>query len=77
MHVIALSKDSRSAWTGGKPTKANWTGLDPTAPGESTSPNQLRPVYIPADQKGYNHRRTGMTTLFKPADDLISFQNFV
>ena len=74
--VIALSKDSWSAWTGGKP-KADWTGLDPTAPGESTSPNQLRPVYVSAAQKGYNHRRTGMTTLFKPADDLISFQNSV
>ncbi|KAI2510749.1 hypothetical protein MHU86_3697 [Fragilaria crotonensis] len=74
--VILLSKDSWSAWTGGKP-KADWTGLDPSAPTESTSPNQLRPVFVSAAQKGYNHRRTGMTTLFKPADDLISFQNSV
>ena len=74
--VIALSKDSWSAWTGGMP-KADWTGLDPSSQLETTSPNQLRPVYVSAAQKGYNHRRTGMTTLFNPADDLISFQNAV
>ena len=74
--VIALSKDSWSAWTGGKP-KSDWTGLDPSSQLETTSPNQLRPVYVSAAQKGYNHRRTGMTTLFNSADDFISFQNSV
>jgi hypothetical protein len=44
---------------------------------EHTSPNQLRPVYIPASQKGYNFRRTGHKTSFKPSDDLISLQNVV
>ena len=74
--VIALSKDSWSAWTGGKP-KTDWTGLDSSAQLETTSPNQLRPVYVSAAQKGYNHRRTGMTNQFKPSDDLVSFQNSV
>ena len=74
--VTALSKDSWSAWTGGMP-KSNWTGLDPSAQLDTTSPNQLRPVYVSAAQKGYNHRRTGMSTPFKPADDLTSFQNSV
>lgn len=74
--IIALAKDSWSAWTGGKP-KANWTGLDPSAQLDTTSPNQLRPVYVSAAQKGYNHRRTGMIVQFKPTDDLVSFQNAV
>ncbi|KAI2500370.1 hypothetical protein MHU86_14113 [Fragilaria crotonensis] len=74
--VILLSKDSWSAWTGGMP-KLDWTGLDPSSLQESTSPNQLRPVHVAAAQKGYNHRRTGMSIPFKPADDLIAFQNSV
>jgi hypothetical protein len=74
--IIALSKDSWSAWTRGKP-KADWTGLNPSVPVETTSPNQLRPVYVSAAQKGYNHRRTGMLTLFKPTNNLVSFQNTV
>ena len=72
--VTALSKDSWSAWTGDMP-KADWTSLDPSAQLDTTSPSQLRPVYVSAAQKGYNHRRTGMSTPFKPADDLTSFQN--
>jgi hypothetical protein len=40
--VIALSRDSWSAWTGGKP-KADWSGLDPSSETETASPNQLRP----------------------------------
>jgi hypothetical protein len=75
--IIVHSKDSWSAWTGGEP-KGDWTGLNPSAPVvETTSPNQLRPVYVSAAQKGYNHRRTGMLTLFKPTDNLVSFQNAV
>ena len=74
--VIALSKDTWSAWTGGMPN-ADWTGLDPSAQLETTSPNQLRPVYVSAAQKGYNHRRAAMSTLFKPTDDLVTFQNSV
>ena len=73
-YIIVHSKVSWSAWTGGEP-KADWTGLNPSAPVETTSPNQLRPVYVSAAQKGYNHRRTGMLTLFKPTDNLVSFQN--
>ncbi|KAI2499059.1 hypothetical protein MHU86_15448 [Fragilaria crotonensis] len=55
-----------------------WTGLDGSiALLEHTSPNQLRPVYVSAAQKGYNFRRTGHKISFKPSDDLISFQNVV
>ena len=44
--LTALSKDEWSAWTSGKP-KADWSGLvDHTV--DSTSPNQLRPVYVSA-----------------------------
>ena len=74
--IIALAKDSWSAWTGGKPN-ADWTGLDSSAQLETPSPNQLRPVYVSAAQKGYTHRRTGMNTPFNSTDDLISFQNAV
>ena len=70
--VTALSKDSWSAWTGGIP-KADWTGLlNPSAQLDTSSLNQLSPVYVSAAaQKGYNHRRTGMSTPFKPADSLL------
>ena len=74
--VLLLSKDSWSAWTGGMP-KSDWSGLDQSSLQESTSPNQLRPVHVAAAQKGYNHRRTGMSIPFKPANDLIAFQNSV
>ncbi|KAI2489014.1 hypothetical protein MHU86_25584 [Fragilaria crotonensis] len=61
----------------GKPNHT-WTGLDGSiALLEHTSPNQLRPVYVSAAQKGYNFRRTGHKISFKPSDDLISFQNVV
>ena len=72
-----MTKDEWSAWTGGKPN-STWTGLDASvALLEHTSPNQLRPVYVSSAQKGYNFRRTGFKIPFKPADDLISFQNTV
>ena len=74
--VTTVSKDSWAAWTGGLP-KADWTGLHPSAQLDPTSPNQLRPVYVSAAQKGYNYRRTGMTVQFKPTDDLTDFQNAV
>ena len=51
--------------------------LDPNFLQESTSPNQLRPVHVAAAQEGYNHCCTGMSTPFKPADNLIAFQNSV
>ena len=63
-----------SAWTGGKPAPC-WVGLDPSAPDDITSPNQLRPVHASASQNGYNFRRTGMTTLFTQASSLVDFQN--
>lgn len=74
--VILLSKDSWSAWTGGMP-KSDWTGLKPSSLQESTSPNQLRPVHVAAAQKGYNHRRTGMSIPCQPADDLSAFQKTI
>jgi hypothetical protein len=75
--ITLVTKDEWSAWTGGKPNHT-WTGLDGSiALLEHTSPNQLRPVYVSAAQKGYNFRRTGHKISFKPSDDLISFQNVV
>ena len=75
--LTLVTKDEWSAWTGGK-TNSSWSGLDPVGGLlEHTSPNQLRPFYISSAQKGYNFRRQGRKTLFKPADDLISFQNIV
>ena len=75
--ITLVTKDEWSAWTGGKPNYT-WTGLDGSiALLEHTSPNQLRPVYVSAAQKGYNFRRTGHKISFKPSDDLISFQNVV
>jgi hypothetical protein len=57
--ITLVTKDEWSAWTGGKPSHT-WTGLDSSiALLEHTSPNQLRPVYVSAAQKGYNFRRTG------------------
>jgi Zinc knuckle len=75
-NIVSLSKDDWSAWTGGKPA-SGWTGLDPSAADELTSPNQLRPVHASASQKGYNYRRTGMTTTFSPTSSLVDFQNAV
>ena len=74
--LTALSKDEWSAWTGGKP-KADWSGLVDQHTVDSTSPNQLRPVYVSAALKGYNYRRTGLKNTFKPTNDLIAFQNSV
>ena len=69
---------SWSAWTGGKP-KSDWTGLDPTAFKENTSPHQLRPSNVSAAQKGYTHRCTAKTSRqqFKPGNDLVFFQNLI
>jgi hypothetical protein len=75
-NIVSLSKDDWSAWTGGKPA-SGWMCLDATASDELTSPNQLRPVHASASQKGYNYRRTGMTTQFTPTSSLVDFQNAV
>ncbi|KAI2508011.1 hypothetical protein MHU86_6418 [Fragilaria crotonensis] len=75
-NIVSLSRDDWSAWTGGKPAPG-WVGLDPSAADDITSPNQLRPVHASASQKGYNFRRTGMTTLFTQASSLVDFQNAV
>ncbi len=75
--ITLVTKDEWSAWTVRKPNHT-WTGLDSSiALLEHTSPNQLRPVYVSAAQKGYNSRRTGHKISFKPSDDLFSFQNVV
>ena len=75
-NIVPLSGDDWSAWTGGEPAPG-WVGLDPSAADDITSPNQLRPVHASASQKGYNFRRTGMTTLFTQASSLVNFQNAV
>ena len=74
--LVALVKDEYSPWTGGKPN-CDWTALAEPAATENTSPNQLRPVYASAAQKGYNHRRTGLTSPFSATSDLSVFQNAV
>ena len=76
-NIVSLSKDDWSAWTGGKPA-SGWMCLDATASDELTFPNQLRPVHASASQKGYNYRRTGMTTQFStPTSSRVDFQNAV
>ena len=75
-NIVSLSKDDWSAWTDGKPA-SGWMCLDATASKELTSPNQLRPVHASASQKGYNYRRTGMTTQLTPTSSLVNFQNAV
>lgn len=75
-NIVSLSRDDWSAWTGGKPAPG-WVGLDPSAADDLTSPNQFRPVHASASQKGYNFRRTGMTTLFTQSSSLVDFQNAV
>ena len=64
-NLVSLSKDDWSAWTGGKPSYG-WVTLDRSAAEDLLSPNQLRPVHASSSQKGYNFRRTGMTTQFTP-----------
>ena len=73
--LVALVKDDWAAWTGGKPNH-DWTGLA-SPMDDNTSPNQLRPVYASAAQKGYNHRRTGLSTQFTPSSDLAVFQTAI
>jgi hypothetical protein len=71
-----LSKNEWSAWTGGKPT-ADWTGLagdEETKQPSYSTPNQLRPVSAASAQKGYNHRKTGMTAKYECVDDLVEFK---
>jgi len=71
--LVKLSKDEWVPWTGGKPNY-DWTSLDfSEALRENTSPNQLRGEYAAAAQKGYNYRRTGLTTVFKKNDELQVF----
>ena len=73
---MQLAKDETAAWTGGRP-KSNWTALDPKASSTYTSPNQLRPAFASASQKGYNYRRTGLTNKYKLGDDLSIFVSAV
>jgi hypothetical protein len=73
--LTALSKDEWSAWTGGKP-KVDWSGLANHTL-DSTFPNQLRPKYVSAGQKGYNYRLNGLKDTFMPTNNLIAFQNSV
>jgi len=72
--VVQLSRDTWSAWTGGKPN-ATWTALANTEPRNFTSPNQLRSPSIASAQKGYNFRRTGQNPPFKQSDDFVIFKD--
>ena len=74
--LVTLVKDEYSPWTGGTPNH-DWTALATPKATENTSPNQLRPVYASAAQKGYNHGRTGLSTPFSISGDLSIFQNAV
>ena len=74
--VADLGDGTWSAWTGGKP-KTDWSGLDPSAETENTSPHQLRPASASASQKGYTYRCYGGKSnrqQFKPGSDLVAFQ---
>ncbi|KAI2495417.1 hypothetical protein MHU86_19092 [Fragilaria crotonensis] len=68
-NIVSLSRDDWSAWTGGKPAPG-WVGLDPAPP--TTSRHQINSALsMPPPHKGYNFRRTGMTTLFTQASSLL------
>jgi hypothetical protein len=65
--------DKWIAWTGGKP-KVDWSGFLDVTLVDFETPNQMRPVY---DVKGYNHRKTGLSTKFNKSDMLIPFKKRV
>ena len=62
------------AWTGGGKPKVDWSGFLDVTLVDFRTPNQMRPVY---DVKGYNHRKTGLTTKFNKSDMLIPFKKRV
>jgi hypothetical protein len=74
--VVQTSKDEWSAWTGGKP-KADWSGLDPSAPTVYETPNQVRATYTKTAQDSYNFRKTGLTDKFEKKNDLMQFADAV
>ena len=57
--------------------KSDWTGLDDSAMKTYESPNQLRSSYASSAQKGYNHRKGGLSAKFGRGDDLALFQDNV
>jgi transposase InsO family protein len=72
MGGLAELDDKFVAWTGGEPDDT-WTGLKVSTP-DFNSPNQLRSTN---DVKGYNHRKTGLSTKFKKTDLLMPFKKLV
>ena len=62
------------AWTGGKP-KVDWTGLVDKGLADYEMPNQqMHPVY---NVKGYNYRKSGLTSKFNKCNMLIPFKKRV
>ena len=72
MGGLAKLDDKFVAWTGGEPDDT-WTGLKVPTP-DLNSPNQLQSTN---DVKGYNHRKTGLSTKFKKTDLLMPFKKLI
>ncbi len=72
MGGLAELDDKFVAWTGGEPDNT-WTGLKVPTP-DLNSPNQLRSTN---DVKGYNPRKTGLSTKFKKTDLLMPFKKLI
>ena len=70
--LAQLDTDKFVAWTGGEPD-LTWTGFKVPTP-DFKSPNQLRSTN---DVKGYNHRKSGLSTKFKKNDPLLPFKKLV
>ena len=71
--LFLSSKDEYATWTGGKP-KPDWMGLDSSAPASMCSPNQIRPMYVTLQVKGYNLRIEGLKTKLTQKDgDFLDF----
>jgi hypothetical protein len=70
--LAQLDHDKFVAWTGGE-ADLTWMGFKVATP-DFKSPNQLRSTN---DDKGYNHRKTGLSTKFNKTDLLIPFKKLV
>ena len=64
-----------NARMGGKPN-SEWTGLQPDQVFKST-PFHYRRTEMTADSKGFLVRSTGLSTKFKPSDDVLQLQHHV
>jgi hypothetical protein len=70
--LAQLEQDKFVAWTGGEPD-VTWTGFK-VATADFKSPNQIRSTN---DVKGYNHRKSGLTTKFSKTDLLLPFKKLI